>query len=160
MELWEALAARKKEIGIKYEELSEKADIPVNTLKKIFTGRIEAPSFESIRAIAYAMGLTLDDLDKRIEETGKQSEEERELIGKYRELTPVGKELIQTTMTFAMKHHKAGTETFLTGRTVIGPGGMVLKEIKSIDDPTLFARHYSQEERKELEKEMEHTPVE
>lgn len=43
---------------ITYEELSKKADIPIGTLKSIFSGRTPNPRIDTIQAIEKALGLS------------------------------------------------------------------------------------------------------
>lgn len=52
------------ESGLSLDELSEKSGIPKGTLAKITSGITKAPSLETMRSLVYAMGYTLDDLDK------------------------------------------------------------------------------------------------
>lgn len=54
------------ESGLSLDELSEKSGIPKGTLAKITSGITKAPSLETMRSLVYAMGYTLDDLDKGI----------------------------------------------------------------------------------------------
>ena len=68
MEMYEVLAAVRKEKKISFDELSQKTELSVSTLKKILTGVTKAPLFENVRSIAYALGMSLDDLDMRIME--------------------------------------------------------------------------------------------
>ena len=67
MELYEALANRRRQIKMSFDELSSTSNIPVSTLKKIFTGVTANPPFETVRSIAYAMGITTDDLTESME---------------------------------------------------------------------------------------------
>lgn len=62
MELFEVLAARRKLIKMSFDDLSAASKIPVSTLKKILTGVTANPPFETVRAIAHAMGITTDDV--------------------------------------------------------------------------------------------------
>lgn len=62
MELFEALANRRRQIKMSFEELSTASKIPVSTLKKIFTGVTANPPFETVRCITHAMHITTDDL--------------------------------------------------------------------------------------------------
>lgn len=98
MDLFGVLALRRKELGMKYEILSEKSGIPVNTLKKIFTGNIAAPSFESIKSIAYAMDMTLEDLDRRIENRAEYSEEDIAMLNAFRSLDAPGKTAVKAVL--------------------------------------------------------------
>lgn len=68
MELFEALANRRREIKMSFEELNAVSKIPVSTLKKIFTGVTTNPPFETVRSIAYAMGITTDDIIAAMDE--------------------------------------------------------------------------------------------
>ena len=72
MEMYEVLAAVRKEKKVQFDELSQKTGLSVSTLKKILTGVTKAPLFENVRSIAYALDLTLDDLDMRIMESNQQ----------------------------------------------------------------------------------------
>lgn len=98
MELFEALAFRRKELGMKYELLSERSHIPVNTLKKIFTGNIAAPSFESIKAIVYAMDWTLEELDGKIEEKSGYAAEDIALLNAFHALDAPGKAAVTAAL--------------------------------------------------------------
>ena len=51
--------AREKE-GLSRDELVKKADITVNTLYKIETGKMPKPSFEIIKKLAQALNISLD----------------------------------------------------------------------------------------------------
>lgn len=68
MKLCEALSFRKRQIKMSFEELCASSGVPVSSLKKIFTGVVANPPFETIRAIAHAMGLTTDELVELMEE--------------------------------------------------------------------------------------------
>jgi transcriptional regulator with XRE-family HTH domain len=50
---------RKNKIGNK--ELAEKSGVPIGTLNKILYGDTKNPSLDTMRAIAHALGCTLDD---------------------------------------------------------------------------------------------------
>ena len=62
MELHEALTLRRKTIKMSFEDLSNKTNISISTLKKVFTGITANPAYETVRAIAHAMGITTDDI--------------------------------------------------------------------------------------------------
>ncbi len=53
----------RKKVGISVEELSLKSGVPIGTLSKITAGITKDPKLETIRSIAYALGITLDDLE-------------------------------------------------------------------------------------------------
>lgn len=46
-----------KQIGMTYEQLSEKSGIPLNTLKNIFRGKTAHPRIDTVQAIERALGL-------------------------------------------------------------------------------------------------------
>ena len=74
MEMYEVLASIRKEKRVSFDELSQKTGLSVSTLKKILTGVTKAPLFENVRSIAYALGLSLDDLDRMIADSNKPSQ--------------------------------------------------------------------------------------
>lgn len=61
MELKDQITTFRKQLGMSIEELSVKSGVPVNTIKKISAGITKDPKVETLRALAYAMGKTLDD---------------------------------------------------------------------------------------------------
>lgn len=63
MKHYEILAARRKELKMQYAELSEKSGVPISSAKRILTGQTPDPRIETLKSLAYAMGLTLEDLD-------------------------------------------------------------------------------------------------
>jgi len=116
MELWEALSIRRKEIGMSFDELHGKSGLSVSTLKKIMGGHVAAPSYDSIRQITSAMGLTMEELDVRIEGKKQPSVEKTSGVMEpshsaiafavaYDSLTETGKQLIDQMMEFAKQHH-------------------------------------------------------
>ena len=53
----------KKSLGMTTEELSKRSGVPVGTLNKILSGATKDPKFETLKAIAKALGLSLSDFD-------------------------------------------------------------------------------------------------
>ena len=53
--------AREKQ-GLSRDQLVKKADITVNTLYKIETGKMPKPSFEIVKKLTQALGISLDKL--------------------------------------------------------------------------------------------------
>jgi transcriptional regulator with XRE-family HTH domain len=43
-------------------EIAEQSGVPVETLRKIETGRIPTPAFFTVASLAFALGLTLDQI--------------------------------------------------------------------------------------------------
>lgn len=107
MELWEALSKRREEIGMRYADLERTSGLSISTIKKILGGHIAAPSYESVQAIAYAMNLTMADLDRIIANDAFESTQPTQaalrLARLYDSLNDSGKELINLVATFAEK---------------------------------------------------------
>lgn len=101
MELWEALSKRRKEIGMQFTELEKETGMSISTLKKIFGGHIAAPSYLSIQAIAYAMKMTMAELDLMIAEkpdNNGPSAEALQLAYAYDRLSEHSKLLVRTVV--------------------------------------------------------------
>lgn len=94
---YQMLSDRRREIGMSIDELVNKSGVPKGTVTKIITGVTENPGIETLKAITYALGLTLEDLDK--EETpadvgGLDGQEER-FVWLYRQLGDDGVRIIE-----------------------------------------------------------------
>lgn len=63
MELGELISKYRKELNMTIDELAEKSGVPKGTINKIIGGVTKAPTLENVRAIAYALGKTLNDFD-------------------------------------------------------------------------------------------------
>ena len=61
MELKEQMALYRRQAGLSIEELAKRSGVPLSTVKKISAGITKDPQVETLRAIAYAMGKTLND---------------------------------------------------------------------------------------------------
>ncbi len=59
----EKISEQKKKLNMTTEELSVKSGVPVGTLNKILSGATKNPKFETLKAIAKVLGLTLNDYD-------------------------------------------------------------------------------------------------
>lgn len=157
MDLFEVLASRRKELGMKYEILSEKSGIPVNTLKKIFTGNIAAPSFESIKSIAYAMDMTLEDLDRRIENRAEYSAEDIAMLNAFRSLDAPGRAAVQAVL-------ESQKQRISEYGTVDKPVGFVrgkrIPIIQGANEAVIQIEYRAKQERRELEAESSQIPVE
>lgn len=62
MALFEILTKRRVELGISLDEIVIRSGVPKGTVSKIMSGNTPNPQIESLKAIAYALNLTLDDL--------------------------------------------------------------------------------------------------
>lgn len=54
-------------------DIAAAAGVPVETLRKIETGRVATPAFFTVVALADALGLPLDEVIARCAETGRQA---------------------------------------------------------------------------------------
>lgn len=61
--MWlEKLKDLKKRSGMTTKQIAEKAKVAERTVTRIFSGETYAPGIDKLRAIAYAMGGSLDDI--------------------------------------------------------------------------------------------------
>lgn len=58
---------------ITYEELSLKSDIPIGTLKSIFSGRTPNPRIDTVQAIERALGLSDWSAEEKAEGVGEHA---------------------------------------------------------------------------------------
>lgn len=91
MEFYEILSNRRKDVGMSYDDLSIRSSVPISTIKKILTGVTKDPQFETVRSVAYALGLTLNDLDdSEPSGIGALSSDESKLVLTFRMLNDAG----------------------------------------------------------------------
>lgn len=93
----EKLSDRRKQIGMSIDQLVEKSGIPKGTLTKIITGITPNPSLESVKAIAYALGMTLHDLDDG-EDIGKGMDDVDQFAFKFSQLDAHGQRLVSAVL--------------------------------------------------------------
>lgn len=111
MELWKALAARRKELGMKFDTLSKLSGVPETTLKKVLTGVTTNPKMTTVKAIAGALEMTLSELDDRMQEDKGLSFEEMQLVERYRTLDDAGKSLVEHVLAYAVSRPAQAEET-------------------------------------------------
>lgn len=63
MEIGELIAMYRKKAGMTIDELAEKSNVPKGTLNKIIGGITKAPTLDTVKAIAKALGKNLSDFD-------------------------------------------------------------------------------------------------
>ena len=68
--------------GMSLDELSEKSGVPKGTLAKISSGITKTPSLETMRSLVYAMGYTLDDLDRGVKTPPRPARPDQEEPGR------------------------------------------------------------------------------
>ena len=69
MELGELLSAYRRQAGLTIDELAAKSGVPKGTINKIIAGVTKAPTLDTMKALARALGKRLadfDDDDKKI----------------------------------------------------------------------------------------------
>lgn len=105
----------RREKGITLEDLSQQSGVPLSTIKKISAGITTNPNLETVKAIASALGCSLDDLEtKDIEDSFKKkapaqaqelTPEEWEIIQAYRAAShdPAGQALLRDTAAYIGK---------------------------------------------------------
>ncbi len=98
MELGELLTRYRKEAGLTIDELAEKSGVPKGTINKIIAGTTKAPTLENVRALAYAMGKTLDDFDTTKKSRAVLPAPELELLKRYRALDAHGKRMVDMVL--------------------------------------------------------------
>lgn len=79
--LGKELQAARKKAGMTQQELCHKAGLSYSTLAKIERGAIRTPSIFTIRNIAHALGLTLDELMDEIPSSVKKTSKKRSKSG-------------------------------------------------------------------------------
>ena len=67
MELGDMIARYRKDAGMTIDELSESSGVPKGTLNKIIAGTTKAPTLDTMKAIAKALGKRLADFDDGIQ---------------------------------------------------------------------------------------------
>ena len=60
----EKLDKRRQELGMTFEALSKRSDVPVSTLKAIFKKGVEHATFANVAAIADALGVDIEFTDE------------------------------------------------------------------------------------------------
>lgn len=56
------IKVRRVKLDLTQDELARKANIPYTTLVKIETGAVKSPSVDTVKKIADALGITIDEL--------------------------------------------------------------------------------------------------
>lgn len=93
----------RKQKGLSLEELSEKSGIPIGTLSKISAGITKDPKLETVKSIARALDCTLEEFDD-FDNGNTISNEENELLSKYRCLNLHGKLAVLNCLEFELGH--------------------------------------------------------
>lgn len=121
MELYKVLSNRRRELGMKIEELSAKSGIPENTLKKVLTGITANPGISTVKAIVSALNMTLCQLDEQIEVADNLSSEEIKLLSDYRAMDDRSKKFVRMVIDYELgRAHPEDAPAQQTARDVLG----------------------------------------
>lgn len=93
----------KAEKKMRVEDISKTSGVPVGTLAKIFAGITTDPKINTVIAIAYALGVSVDYLIYGNPYGENYSNIEKELIQKYRQLDADGKERVDYVLNMECK---------------------------------------------------------
>lgn len=93
----EYLKARKNELNMTTEELSERSGVPLGTLNKILAGQTMDPKFETLKAICKALEIRLSDLDEYESQNGYYLDPEAAKIAQEVQSRPELKILFDAT---------------------------------------------------------------
>lgn len=143
MELGELISLYRKQKGMTIDELAEKSGVPKGTINKIIGGITKAPTFENIRAIAYALDKTLNDFDNSpsIKKSPSDLSEEAKKIAKdYDRLTDHGKGAVRLIMEYEGKAEITATPKQPVGHPKVIPLPKVKRshgftEVEVFDEP-------------------------
>jgi transcriptional regulator with XRE-family HTH domain len=147
--LHEILTDRRKSLGMSIDQLVEKSGVPKGTVSKVLTGVSPNPALETIKAIAYALGLTLNDLDEA--RPAELSAEAVAIAKAYDMMSDYGKSIIDFIVAQEEKQRK---ESF--GKPKIMCGGVEYKKVPVVlgkEDSKTFMEYTSAQEQKELAEE-------
>ena len=95
MELHKILTERRKQLGLSVDDLAARSNVPKGTLAKLISGNTKSPEFETVRMIAHALDMSLDDLDNDIDSF---SMEEKDMVRSYRRLDKYGKKAVRAIL--------------------------------------------------------------
>jgi len=93
----EMIGVIRKRLNMSVEELSEKSGIPLGTLSKISAGITKDPKLDTVKAIARALGCSLDDFDD-VQGNESMLQTEIEHIKKYRDLDGHGQKAVDAIL--------------------------------------------------------------
>lgn len=104
---FEIINKLKKEKGLTNDQLSELSGVPKGTLSKITAGITKNPNLDTVKAIANALGCSLEDFNDYEEQKENSpsalAEDEQHLLNNYKMLTYKEKEFIQQVVNLYIK---------------------------------------------------------
>lgn len=93
MDLGTLISQKRKQAGLTIDELSIRSGVPKGTLNKILNGITRDPQLETVKALARALGCTLEDFDDTPRPRAL-TQPEFDLIQKYRRLDSSSRRLV------------------------------------------------------------------
>lgn len=87
--------------SITYQELSDRSNIPLNTLKNIFRGKTKYPRMDTLQAMVGALGITQEQ-----EPAPTYTEEERKLFSLIEQLTDAEVEELSNYLDYLLSKRK------------------------------------------------------
>lgn len=109
IKVYRLLTQRRIALDMTIDEIAEKSGIPKNTVAKIMSGITTDPRISSLKSIANALGLTLDDLDNFEKQSqisiNGLSAEAMQLALDFDRLTEEGKRLATGFMVLVKQVH-------------------------------------------------------
>ena len=108
MNFTEKLDKRRQELGMTFEALSKRSEVPVSTLKSIFKKGIEHATFANVAAIADALGVDIDFTDEvdSYELLHQQAAKKaRELVGMVQATSGLESQAVPQSQIEAMIQH-------------------------------------------------------
>lgn len=95
MALNNVIKKRLSELNMKNKELSDASGVPLRTINNILAGITDNPGIETVRAIAHAIGFTLDDIAEEVSsDVFCFTASERQLLSDFKSLSAEGQELL------------------------------------------------------------------
>lgn len=96
MELGEIITLYRKEADLTIDELAAKSGVSKGAINKIISGETKAPTLDKMKALAKALGKTLNDfVEEPIPIKSGLTKEEKSHIEKYRVLDTHGKKVVK-----------------------------------------------------------------
>ena len=93
MTLGQRLTLFRREAGLTLDELADRSGVPKSTISKIISGETKSPSLDAIRALARALGRSLNDFDA--DAAPFLTARELALLRQFRALDDHGKQLVE-----------------------------------------------------------------
>lgn len=108
--MYRLLTQRRIALDMTIDELADKSGVPKNTVAKILSGITTDPRISSLKSIAHALGLTLDDLDdfEKLNQLSSNTvtAEAMQHALDFDSLTEEGKRLARGFMTLVLQVHR------------------------------------------------------